>query len=123
MGVYVHEVPGRLRVKSSLIKGNLYKARELEQIASDIPGVSSATANPTTGSIVVQYNPAMLGSETLLSAFADSGVLDRAQAASSLQPYDRGIEKTGQFLGKALLALAIEKVFEGTPLALLTVVL
>jgi hypothetical protein len=123
MGVYVHEVPGRLRVKSSSIKGNMYKARELEDILTGIPGVDSASANTTTGSIVVHYNHAMLQSQTLLDAFAKHGCIDSIGKACHQEPFDRGMEKTGQFLGRALLALAIETVFEGTPLALLTVVL
>lgn len=122
MGVYVHEVSGRLRVKSASMKGNVYKARELESELGGIPGVSSAIVNLTTGSVVVQYNPAMLKSKTFFEIFERHGCLD-STATSFQQPFDRGIEKTGHFLGKALLALAIEKVFEGTPLALLTVVL
>lgn len=123
MGVYVHNLPGRLRVKSSLIKGNLYKAKELEDILIGIPGVSSASANTTTGSILVHYNPAMLQSQSLLDAFARHGGIGSVGQAPHPEPFDHGMQKTGQFLGKALLALAIEKAFEGTPLALLTVVL
>lgn len=53
----VHHIPGRLRIKSPLIKGNPRAADSLRIRIGTIAGVGRIDMNPLTGSIVIEYCP------------------------------------------------------------------
>ena len=66
----VHHVPGRLRAR---VAGGRDDLRKLEAICDEfaaVRGVRSATPNPLTGSIVIDYDPSVLDPETVSAAFA-----------------------------------------------------
>jgi len=56
MSYYMHNVPGRLRIKSPLLKRNNDAGDELKKALSTIQGVAAVDFNPTTGSLLVNYN-------------------------------------------------------------------
>jgi len=120
MSYYVHHVPGRLRVKSPWVKGDSTVAQEVEGLLRRKAGVRSAAVNTVTGSVLVNYDPSIIGSQDLLRVFNEKGYFDPSQVMNSDQ-YVRGkISQTGKVLGKAILGLVLEKTFEGSPLTLLT---
>jgi hypothetical protein len=51
-----HQVPGRVRMKIPAAKGDVEMLREISETFGKIPGVEQVTVNPTTGSIVLQYD-------------------------------------------------------------------
>src|ERR1700722_4419850 len=51
-----HQVPGRVRMKIPTAKGDVEMLREMSEKFGKIPGVEQVTVNPTTGSIVLQYD-------------------------------------------------------------------
>ena len=57
---YVHSVPGRLRLKLRSIQNRPDAAEALRAAATSIDGVTSASVNPTTGSLIVHYRPERL---------------------------------------------------------------
>ncbi len=57
MSYYVHHVPGRLRVKSPLIKNNETVAAAVKQLLRGVNGVDSVDVNLTTGSLPRQLLP------------------------------------------------------------------
>ena len=63
---YLHALDGRLRVKVSTVKGSPQKAREVEHRLGMCEGITQITANPTTGSVLVLYDPQHLSQETIL---------------------------------------------------------
>src|SRR5262245_52775190 len=52
-----HFLPGRLRVKSGKVKGNLPLAQEIERTLTGLRSVWRVEANPITGSVLVLYDP------------------------------------------------------------------
>jgi len=72
---YVHAVEGRLRIKVPEVKGSSLKAREIEGHLALCPGVEEVSANPITGSVLVLYNPRLIGQEEIVLAFQEIGYL------------------------------------------------
>lgn len=123
MSFYVHEVPGRLRVKTPVAKGDPLRAQKIEDLVISIPGVQSASVNTTTGSIVLNYDSSVVSSKAILDILTQKGLFNPSKALTGDQYLHSKMEKTGQFIGKALFGLFLEKAFEGTPIALLSVLI
>lgn len=51
----VHHIPGRLRIKSSLIKGNRNAAESMRAFIQSVNGINSVAVSPITGSAVITY--------------------------------------------------------------------
>jgi len=79
MGCYVHEIPGRLRVKIPLVKGRPGTAQEIEKLLRAIEGIDSTATNTTTGSVVINCNSKTLTSDKILSALNRSGWFERTK--------------------------------------------
>jgi Heavy metal associated domain 2 len=80
-----HHIPGRLRLRSALLKDNPRVAEEATRRLADIEGVTSATANPSTGGLLLSYDPGMLPPRDLLELLADQAhisALDQTPAAA-----------------------------------------
>jgi hypothetical protein len=62
-GVYVsHAIPGRIRIKLPNVKGNPALAAELERRLAAMYVVQWVEVSPLTGSVLLGYDPHMLGS-------------------------------------------------------------
>lgn len=57
-----HFIPGRVRLKALLIKGNSPMAQKFTELLTDIKGIKQVEANPLTGSILIEYKAAELQS-------------------------------------------------------------
>ena len=55
----VHHVRGRIRLKIPASKGDLRLLEEIQGAIFSLEGVISVQANPSTGSLVVHYDPAL----------------------------------------------------------------
>jgi peptidoglycan/xylan/chitin deacetylase (PgdA/CDA1 family) len=51
-----HQVPGRIRLKVPNVKDNPELIDQIKQMFHVIPGIEEVTVNPTTGSVVLQYD-------------------------------------------------------------------
>jgi copper chaperone CopZ len=80
---YVHALEGRLRIKVPEVKGAPSKAREIERHLASCPGVEEVTANPITGSVLVLYNPRLIGQEEIIFAFQEIGYLEDSTTKAS----------------------------------------
>jgi copper chaperone CopZ len=76
---YVHALEGRLRIKIPEVKGAPHRAREVERHLYSCPGVEEATASPITGSVLVLYNPRLIGQEEIIFAFQEIGYLEESE--------------------------------------------
>jgi hypothetical protein len=52
-----HHLPGRLRLRSAVLKGNALASEAAQRHLAQIDGVTSARANPSTGSVLLEYDP------------------------------------------------------------------
>lgn len=73
---YVHALEGRLRIKIPAAKGAAYKAQEIEGHLTLCPGVEEVAASPITGSVLVHYNPRLIGQEEIILAIQELGYLE-----------------------------------------------
>lgn len=51
-----HQVPGRIRLKVPDVKDNPELIDQIKQMFAVIPGIEDVTINPTTGSVVLEYD-------------------------------------------------------------------
>jgi hypothetical protein len=62
--LYVHDLPGRLRVRTPLLKrGN---AEHVAKLLSGVAGVKRVEPNPVTGSVVIFYDENIVAGDNLL---------------------------------------------------------
>jgi cation transport ATPase len=122
----LHVTRRRVRVQSSLMKRDADRARRAEQSLAALPGVAAARVNPTTGSIVLHFEPAQWTADTLLAHLRERGYLHRPssrQARPTRQ--QRGREMfTGccVLIAKELLGAAISEVLPSPLVATLLAV-
>ncbi len=124
MSTYIHNVPGRLRVRIPHMKRSQSTAEELQRILNQIEGVDSTAVNTLTGSIVINYDHRLTGPNRILNALRLKGYVDPSMGTTTTdEVIENAVSKAGGVLGKALLGLLVEKTFEGSALSLLTVLI
>ena len=120
MECYVHNVPGRLRVKTQVIKDDADKCSEIQKMFHDLDGIDRVTVNPVTGSVVVNYDEDLLQPWEILLVFKKNGYLN-ASNTLPMNGLGKGHgAKAGEAIGKALIGWAVGKVFEGSGLSILS---
>lgn len=67
-----HILPGRLRLRFKALKGERAKAATLQQHLGDVAGISRAEVNPTTGSLLLHFDPHLLESPAFLNAISEA---------------------------------------------------
>ncbi len=86
--LYLHHVPGRLRLRLAALKGNDLAAARACATARAIPGVVDARTNGATGSLVIHYAPHRLATAELWAALCENGLV------SGPSPIDNGTGST-----------------------------
>lgn len=99
---YVHALEGRLRIKVPEVKGAPLKAREVERHVAQAPGVDEVCANPITGSVLILYNPRLIGQEECIFALQEIGCLEE----STRQAGGAAASDSGGAIGKITTAVA-----------------
>jgi hypothetical protein len=112
----VHALPGRLRVRVAAIKKAPEQAAAAERALRQERGILDVTANPVTGSILVQYDPDRTSSEVILARLADRGFPTSSSEPSSLSQFSNELGKT---LGKELVKIALVELFACGPVEVL----
>jgi len=123
MDYYFHEVPGRFRFKTPVLKGNHSLGKKIENVLSDIRGIESVRTSTVTGSVIVHYDSKTISSSEITDIVADQGFFDKKKAVTSDQYWNHSFEKVGQAVGKAVFGAMIEKAFEGSALSLIVTLL
>jgi hypothetical protein len=119
MDYYFHHIPGRLRVKSPLLKKNPPLAARAEQLLKSLSGVDAIAANPVTGSIVVRYDSRETSSEDILRALNRAGYFDPSQAVTNDELISRAFSKAGKTIGSILFGVLVKDELEGSALAVI----
>jgi hypothetical protein len=110
---HVHVTPGRLRVKSLLLKRNEVRARRAEFELAGVPNITFARVNATTGSITLYFDPAHWTAAALIALLRERGyVADLpAEQPSSCQPERDMLAECFALIGKELLSTVISRIF------------
>jgi copper chaperone CopZ len=77
---YLHALEGRLRIKIAELKGSIPTAFDIERDLCALDGVSSVTANPRTGNVLILYEPGVTTQAEILAALRARGYLREAIA-------------------------------------------
>lgn len=123
MSYYIHNVPGRLRIKSPAIKKNENAADDLRKILSSMNGIATVDINLITGSLLVNYNSKSLRHEDIVNVLQRKGYFDMSKAATNDQYIRASASKAGNIIGKAIFGAFAERALAGSPLALLTILI
>jgi Heavy metal associated domain 2 len=101
MTTVVHRVEGRLRLRVNRIKNRPSSAASLQASLKTVGGVTDASANPLTGSVLIVYDPWQLTERDLLDLFGIYPLY--------VSPFDQSPEqKLGTMLLRHCLKAAIE---------------
>jgi hypothetical protein len=119
MSYYLHNVPGRLRVKTPQVKGNEARAEEVRRMLLTIEGVIDVCINTVTGSILVQYDSGRVNHRELLDALREGDIFDSSKAVTNDQYIYGASLKAGSILKKAIVGTLVDKALEGSAFSLL----
>jgi hypothetical protein len=110
MDYYLHEVPGRLRVKIPNLKQNEIRARALESMLKLQVGVVSVSVNTVTGSALVLHDIRKVTSGRILALLVETGHLDVSRVISS---NGTSGNKFVEIIISSAVGLAVEIAFKG----------
>jgi hypothetical protein len=119
---YVHNVPGRLRIRSEILKRNNLAADAAKIALGTIPGIGVVEINPVTGSILVHYRHKAVNHEDIISLLERKGYLDRTKANAN----NKGMQNSALTEGtipKSLVSIVIGMALSDTPLSFLGLLL
>ena len=120
MSCCCHITPGRLRVKTPLIRQDALEAEKVRGVLGSIPGVQTVDVNDLTGSVTVRHSGSAADSESILGVLEKHGYF---KAPEEPEHHDRHVEslasRVGATVGKVILGAVVEKVFEGSMLSFL----
>lgn len=114
MALYLHHVPGRLRVRSPVLKRNEGKADDVRRLLEAAEGVISVKVNAITGSITIHYDPATVTKAGILAILRGQDCLPSEaelarQNESSATPAARIGRTFGETAAKVLVEMMIER--------------
>ena len=119
MTQYVHAVPGRMRVKIPAMRRRPTRAEQVEQLLTQHAGIESVKSNTLTGSVVVHYDPDLIGSDEIMNILRYGKFVDETR----LVPYDAHVlastHQAGRALGRAAVSWALGRALEGSGLGFL----
>jgi hypothetical protein len=78
----VHQLPGRLRLRSVTLKRDARAIEERRRRLAEI-GVTSVEANPSTGSLLLNYDPTVVPPGSVVEVLASCGIIAREVADTS----------------------------------------
>jgi copper chaperone CopZ len=118
MNYYMHTTPGRLRLKCPLFK-NRNTHDHIKKALSTLIGIATLDINSTTGSITIHFNASQIDSRDIIGTLQRAGYFDETKAISNDQYIQTAASRTGKVLGRAVLGVFVDRVFEGSALSLL----
>ena len=123
MNYYIHDVPGRLRVKSPIIKKNKDAEYELKKILGTMSGIATVDINLVTGSLLINYNPKAIKRDDILNLLQRNGYFDASKSITNDQYIHSEASKAGKIIGKALLGAFVGTIIEDSPLSFITILI
>lgn len=123
MSYYIHNVPGRLRIKSPFIKNNKYVADDLQTSLNTLHGVDAVDVNLTTGSLLINYDLKSIKHTDIVDILEVKGYFESSKAQTNDEYLHRAASKAGAIIGKTLFSTFAGMALERTPLSFLSVLI
>src|SRR5208337_4726898 len=106
VSTYVHALEGRLRIKLPKIKRALREALEVELRLQQVAGVEEVSANPTTGNVLILYNPRILKQGEIISFLMELGYLPQPLGGSGMTESPSVVERTAATVAVTIVEFA-----------------
>lgn len=120
MGHYIHHVPGRLRIKTPVLKRNERQAAAIKELLQHLTGIDQAEVNVVTGSILIIYDKDAIDSNHILTTLRDAGYTSLEIPLNSQRPTSRGTaSKLASTVGKTVFGILVEKAVERSAVSLI----
>jgi copper chaperone CopZ len=119
MSYYCHITPGRLRIKTPIIKQNPVEIEKVRGLLQSVSGVDAVSINALTGSITINHSGCATDSESILNMLKDKGYYKTSPEEEPEHPIETVVSRVGTTVGKAIVGAVVEKAFEGSMLSLL----
>jgi len=123
MSYYIHNVPGRLRVKSPAVRKNQGAADEIRRILGTMNGIAVVEINLLTGSILINYNPKTMQYKDIVSLLQRKGYFDMSKAMTNDQYIQTAASKAGNIVGKSIFGAFAGVALKETPLSFLAILI
>jgi hypothetical protein len=120
MKSYLHQVPGRLRIKTPVLKRAPWMASDVVNLFNHVRGVTSCSVNTVTGSVVVNYRSDMISPQSIIRLLDKEGFVDMRNVVSVNVNDDATYSRLSVEASKILLGLFLDRTLAGTPFSLLT---
>ena len=101
MDYYIHDITGRLRIESPLLKDNEPNAKRFEAFVRSIPGVASVEMKLDIGSATIHYDRTRIDHTKLIGRLEKSGYFDHLKAKTLDECIKEGVEKVADVAIKA----------------------
>ncbi len=102
---YFHAIDGRMRLGIPGVKGSWAKAQELKDRIVNYQGIYDVRPNPTTGNVLIVYDPQRISQYDILKSLCELGYLSNGgSTAAGLQTISAG----GSDWGSAFARVALE---------------
>ncbi|MBF0457938.1 MAG: hypothetical protein HQK99_08600 [Nitrospirae bacterium] len=121
MVVYLHSVPGRLRIKSSVLKRDNGKREQVVIFFQGVEGVKSVNSNPITGSLAISYCTHLIDAEIIMEMLEKIGGIDLSKTISNDEYIHNALSKVGGFASKVLFGSAMDVALGDSALSFLSV--
>jgi hypothetical protein len=119
MSYYVHQVPGRLRVRIPLLRHQPVKCEQVVDTLAGRRGIHKIKVNPLTGSVVVNYDAAEIDEDIILNILEYEKLFDRTQAVTCVPRINQTATRAGKTVSRACFSYLVGKALESNGLGLL----
>jgi hypothetical protein len=123
MNYYIHNVPGRLRIKIPVIRHNPANGLAVQALLMPLEGVERIQLSGLTGSVVINYDPQVIDPQALIDLLARNGYFDESKVISPEAHIQAAASKAGVKIGRAVFGWAVGKALEGSGFSLLAVLI
>lgn len=114
MSCYVHNVPGRLRIRASSLKHHHQDAFTLCKKLEKADGIDKTEFNPKAGSLIIYYDVQQLGAEDILYQLHKTDLLKGCPTST----HHHSASRMGTMLGSALFGTLVKKSIETSVLSI-----
>jgi len=120
---YVHNVPGRLRLKNPLFKNSAVHYEVQKILVNMGHGIGTAEFNATTGSLLIHYNAVEIRHQDILNTLERAGYYHPEKIVTNDQVIHQATAKAYNIVTKAVTGAFIETALQGTGLSFLALLL
>jgi len=121
---YVHNIPGRLRVRNQRFKNPDVQYEIKRMLVSDIgKGIGTVEFSNTTGSVLIHYDVKHIHHQHVLRLLEDAGYYHPERTVTNDQLVHRATSKAMHLVTKSVSGAFLETALAGTGLQFLAVLL